>query len=98
MYILKDLQDELKGFIKHEDMSELQRQLDVTRRVADRSVLKDEFLERLSAMHSDFAAKLKNRPTTDYLKKVLRLYDEKIDIFNATLNDQVEKLDRNYTD
>ena len=61
-------------------------------------VPKEEFIERLSAMHSDMISKLKNRPTLDYLKKVLRLYDEKIEIFNSTLNEQVEKLDRNYTD
>jgi len=40
---------------------------------------KDEIVTRLNAMNSDINTKLADRPTIDYFKKVIQLYDAKIE-------------------
>ena len=55
---------------------------------------KEEFMTRLNVFNSEVNSKLADRPTTSYFKKVLSAYDQKIESFNDSLNDHIDKLDR----
>lgn len=54
---------------------------------------KDEMMKRIGLVHSDMSMKLQDRPTLTYFKKVLTAYDQKIEQFNISLNDQIGKID-----
>lgn len=44
-------------------------------------------MTRLTVFNSEVNTKLLDRPTIIYFKKVLQAYDQKIEQFNAALND-----------
>ena len=55
-------------------------------------------MTRLNVFNSEVNSKLTDRPTTSYFKKVLSTYDSKIDTFNESLNNHIDKLDRTQAD
>ena len=50
-------------------------------------------LERFSVFSTDLHGRLETRPTIDYLKKVLSAYDKKIDSIEASIREQMTRLD-----
>ena len=50
-------------------------------------------MTRLNVFSVDVNAKLVDRPTIAYFKKLLSAYDSKIEQFNEALHEQMEKLD-----
>ena len=50
-------------------------------------------MTRLNVFSVDVNAKLVDRPTIAYFKKLLTAYDTKIEKFNECLNEQMDKLD-----
>jgi hypothetical protein len=67
--------------------------MDYIKKDLGRLCSKEELMTRLNVFNSDVNTKLQDRPTINYFKKVLSAYDQKIEQFNSTLNEQMEKLD-----
>ena len=71
----------------------MEREIDYLKKDLSKTISKEEVITRLTIFNSEMNTKLLDRPTIQYFKKVLQAYDQKIEQFNAALNDQMEKLD-----
>jgi len=67
-------------------------EIDTYRKDLAKFIEKDEFLMRLSAFASDTNVKLLERPTISYFKKVLKIYDKKIETIKETVTCELERL------
>jgi len=76
----------------------LEREIDYLKKDLSKTISKEEVITRLTIFNSEMNTKLLDRPTIQYFKKVLQAYDQKIEQFNAALNDQMEKLDTTQAD
>jgi hypothetical protein len=83
----------VKNFIKREEFNIMARELDYFKKEVGRLCTREELMTRLNVFNSELNEKLHDRPTISYFKKVLSVYDTKIELFNGLLNEQMEKLD-----
>ena len=97
-YVIRDLQDSLGDVIKKEEFNVVYGDIEYLKKDLGKLISKEEFMTRLNVFNSEVNSKLADRPTTSYFKKVLSAYDEKIETFNDSLNDHIQKLDRTQAD
>ena len=74
-------------FIKKDQFNQVTDELGFLKQDLGRLCTKDELMTRLNVFISDANAKLHDRPTIAYFKKLLAAYDSKIENFNAMLQE-----------
>lgn len=78
LYIIKDIQDTLQDFTKRDEFNVLEELVRYLKKDINKLCTKEEYLTRFNVFNSEMNTKLTDRPTSQYLKKVLQSYDEKI--------------------
>ena len=94
VYIVRDIQESFLDMVKKEEVNVLAGEIEYLKKDHGKLINKEEFMTRLNVFNSEVNSKLADRPTTSYFKKVLSAYDQKIESFNDSLNDHIDKLDR----
>ena len=97
-YVVRDIQDSFGDVIKKEEFNVVYGDIEYLKKDLGKLISKEEFMTRLNVFNSEVNSKLADRPTTSYFKKVLSAYDEKIENFNDSLNNHIQKLDRTQAD
>ena len=98
MQLYRDLKEDISDFVKKEDVNILTRDMEFVQKDIGRLCTKEELMTRLNVFNADVNAKMQDRPTIGYFKKILGAYDRKIEYFNEALNEQMDKLDQTQAD
>lgn len=98
MQLYRDLKEDISDFVKKEDVNILSRDMEFVQKDIGRLCTKEELMTRLNVFNADVNAKMQDRPTIGYFKKILGAYDRKIEYFNEALNEQMDKLDQTQAD
>ena len=93
LWLFKELQEDHDDLVGKAEFNLISQDIEYLRKDLGRLCTKDEVMTRLNVFSVDVNAKLVDRPTIAYFKKLLSAYDTKIEKFNEALNEQIEKLD-----
>ena len=92
------LSDEVKECLPRSEFMIVRREIDFLSKELALCVKKEELLTRLNVFNQDLNAKIADRPTINYFKKVLAVHDEKIDSYSNALEEELKKLTKDHDD
>lgn len=89
-HLLGELREDLQRTVKEEDIRILQAEVENVKTGFDQVILKKELRDRLEAFSQDVNQRVSDRPTMNYLKRILQQQDEKVEKINAGLSESID--------
>ena len=101
-YAFKEYVDEMRqdfaNLAKKEDFAYIADEIDNFKREQGRLCSRDELMIRINVIMTEFNAKLSDRPTIGYMKKLLNAFDEKIVSLNEQLKLHIDLMEHTQKD
>ena len=91
--MIKDLKSDMKELLTKEEFRVLHEKVMCMDTGLNRSISKDEVMVRINALNEDFNAKLAERPTIDYFRKIVNQQNDKMDRVQDVVDVNMDKLD-----